>query len=334
MDENLIIDIVKYMQWPGDDALNLWPKIDSRRPTAYWIYQKICAKDSVPGKEKPSKNSVFVQYEQVLKCLSPRFIIDPSLFSCSMTSLIFSDDLFLTDEQYKQIQEIPNVEEVQRGMGLWQHSLFPTLAINVLYREENELEHAIERITNISSEIKLFYRVKSFVFPPKESGDLSEFCNKDGKLRTTVRKLLEELVESPLIPLNDLSKKTGISRDIVYKDYECITKSGLFKIEYSVVDPAIAGLSFLQSGFLIENNQKKDFIGTLSKVPIFMDRLLLSRWSFNNVIYALLWTRDYVDFLNTHASMLRYLGNDASIFSVWQPRSYLNRALWLKMIRS
>jgi hypothetical protein len=332
VDENLIIDIVRYMQWPGDDALHLWPELDSRRPTAYWIYQKICAEES--RKKKPSKNSVFEHYEHALKCLSPRFIIDPSLFSRSMTSLIFSDDLFLTEDQCKQIQETPNVEEVQRGIGLWQHGLFPTLAVNVLYKEEDELEQAIARITGISDAINLFYRVKSFVFQPKGDSDLSAFCYKDGKLRTTVRKLLEELVESPLIPLNNLSMKTGISRDKVYRDYECIAKSGLFKIEYSVVDPAIAGLSFLQSGFLVENSNKKDFISKLEKLPIFMDRLLLSRWSFNNVIYTLFWTKDYVDFLNVHSSMMRYLGDDATIFSVWQPRSYLNKALWLKIIRS
>ncbi|MHB1493445.1 MAG: hypothetical protein ACYCR7_07535 [Thermoplasmataceae archaeon] len=330
MDEGLIIDIVRYMQWSGDDALDLWPEIDGKRPTAYWIYQKICAEES--RKKKPSKNSVFEHYEYVLKCLSPRFIIDPSLFSCSMTSLIFSDDLFLTDEQYKQIQETPNVEEVQRGIGLWQHGLFPTLAVNVLYKKEDELEQAIKRITGISNAINLFYRVKSFEFSLKSACDPSSLICKDGKLRTTVRKIIEELVESPHIPLNELSKNIGISRDIVYRDYANITKSGLFKIEYSVVNPIIAGLSFLQLGFLIENNQKKEFIAKLKKLPMFMDRLLLSRWNLNNIIYTLFWAKDYVDFLNIHSSIMRYIGDDIMMFSVWQPRSYLNKGLWLKMI--
>ena len=222
------------MQWPGDDALDFWPETDSRRPTAFWIYQKICARELELGRRPPSKNSVFEHYEHVLKCLAPRFIIDPSLFSHSMVSLLFSDDLFLSEEQFVQLQKIPNVEEVQRGMGLWQPGLFRTLALNVLYREEEELEKVIERVACVSDAFKLSYRAKSFMFSPKKGSELPSLRNSDGTLRSTVREIVEALVEPPLIPLNDLSKKTGIKRDRVYRNYSSLANSGLFKIEYSV----------------------------------------------------------------------------------------------------
>jgi DNA-binding Lrp family transcriptional regulator len=322
------------MQWPGDDALDLWPEIDSRRPTAYWIYQKIRAKESEFGEEIYSKNSVIKHYECVMNCLSPKFIIAPSLFSYSMESLLFVDDVFLSGKQLMQIQKIPNIEELQRGIGLWQFGLLPILAVNVLFREKEELEKVIEKITEISDSLRLVYRLKSFMFSPKSGYELSSLINKNGTMRPVEQKLIECLVENPLIPLNDLSKKTGISRDKVYLAYANLSKSGLFKIEYSMTTPVIAGLSFLQTGFSVENSQKKALISKLRNLPIFADRFLLSRWSFDNIIYTLFWVRDYVDFLNIHSSLMRYMGDESVVFSVWQPRSYLNKSPWLEMINS
>ena len=84
----------------------------------------------------------------------------------------------------------------------------------------------------------------------------------------------------------------------------------------------------------MENSKKRSLVTKLRKLPIFVDRLLLSRWNIDNIIYTLSWVRDYVEFLNLHSLIMRYLGDETLMFSVWQPRSYLNKSLWLEMIRS
>ena len=71
MDDSLIIDIIRRLQWPSGNANMKLACEDLRRPTAYWLYQAISSNQKTPTIEKvssktPSRNSVFQHYQKVV----------------------------------------------------------------------------------------------------------------------------------------------------------------------------------------------------------------------------------------------------------------------------
>ncbi len=339
MDTDLIIDIIRHLQWPGNDSLKSWPERDVKRPTPFWIYQKIYEerkKDlySNPLNKIPSKNRVLNYCKIVWNSFIPRFIIDPSVFSYSMTSVIYKDDPFLSDDKFKEFSKIPNIELIQRGIGFGQFGILPVISFNILHSMKSELDHTLARLNEVSSSFREIYRGKSFIFPSKSVTENNylrsvSMCGKD-----IIKKILEGLLIDPLVPLNNLSASTGIGRDRLYKEFKSFARSGLFKIEFSVSNPIVGDISLLQLGFLVENRQRKTLERNLQALPIFKERHLLSRWSFDNVLYVISWTKDYSDVLSFYLQLYKYLRGNVPLMFVWQPRTYLNRNAWLKMINS
>ncbi len=339
MDESLIIDIIRRLQWPGDDAHMKWPYENSRRPTAYWLYQAISSqkRNTSMGRVSskiPSRNSVFQHYQKVIGAMIPRFIIDPALFSRSMTSVLFTDDLYLSETQVQKILKIDGVELVQRGLGLGPLGLRPTISVNVLHKTDEQLERAVRDIVSVSPSISEFYRVKNYLFKPRNNELNDPLTKRDFKIRSTTRKIMTGMVKYPLLPLNDLALRIGVKRDVVYRNYEYISSSGFFKIEYSVSNPVIGNISLFQSGFLVEEGQKGDLLNHLRSLSLFRERLLNSRWSFGNVLYTLSWSKDYVDFLSYQTTIVKHLKPENIMLSVWQPRTYFNKKPIIEMINS
>ena len=339
MDQSLIIDIIRRLQWPGDDAHVKWPYENSRRPTAYWLYKAICSDRNAQPMEKVSykplsKNSVFQHYQRVIGSMIPRFIIDPSLFNCSITSVLFMDDLYLSEVGVQKILKIDGIELVQRGLGLGPLGLHPTISVNILHKTNEQLENAVRNIVSVSPSISEFYRLKNYLFKPRNV-DSTDTSNEGGfKIRSGTRRVLTGLVKYPLLPLNDLSIRVGVKRNAVYREYENISHSGFFKIEYSISNPIICNISLFQSGFLVEENKKDDILKHLKAIPLFRERLLSCRLSFDNVIYTLNWSKDYVDFLNYQTFIMKHLDPENVMLSVWQPRTYFNKKPIIEMINS
>ncbi|MHB8361352.1 MAG: hypothetical protein ACYDAO_02360 [Thermoplasmataceae archaeon] len=334
MDEELIIKIIRLFQWPGDDSLKSWPESDIKRPTSYWIYQKICENSVNSEKNHYSRSAVFKCYEKAIEHMMPRFIVDPKLFSYSMFSVLFIDDPLLSEKKIREILAMPNVELVQRGLGMSQLGLIPILSVNILLRNSEDPEPTIQKILELSDSIKIFYRVPSFLFPPKEDWNSKLIYNSEGIVRSKLKDIMCALINEPLIPLNALSRKTGIGKDKIYKEYENLGKSGPFKIEYSIKNPTIGEISLLQNGFAVNNEDKKNFLDYLNKFPLFRERLLICRWSFDNIIYTVSWAKDYSDFLDYHSNLAEYIGNETPLLTVWEPRTYFNRDAWVNMVRS
>lgn len=339
MDDSLIIDIIRRLQWPSGNANMKLACEDLRRPTAYWLYQAISSNQKTPTIEKassktPSRNSVFQHYQKVVGSMIPRFIIDPSLFSYSTTSVLFMDDLYLNQAQFQKILKIDGIELIQRGLGVGPLGLHPTISVNVLHKTEDQLERAIKNIVSVSPSIREFYRVKNYLFNPGNTE--SEYNTGKGgiNIKSTTRSVITGMVKYPLLPLNELSLRIGLKRNIVYREYEFIAHSGFFKIEYSVSYPIICNISLFQSGFLVEEEKKDDLLKHLKSFPLFRERLLSTRMSFGNVIYTLNWSRDYVDFLNYQTSVKEHLNPENIMLSVWQPRTFFNKKPIIDMINS
>ncbi len=339
MDTELIIDIIRHLQWPGNDSLKSWPERDLKRPSAFWIYQKICEerKKALNGNALsniPSKYRVLNYCKIVGNSLVPRFIVDPSVFSYSMTSVIYKDDPFLGDDKFKEFSKIPNVELVQRGIGFGPFGILPVISFNILYARESDLDNTIARLNEMSSFFSEIYRGKSFIFPPKSVSENRYLGNMSMSGKAIMKKILEGLVLDPLIPLNNLSTSTGIGRDRLYKEYESFARSGLFKIEFSVLNPIVGDISLLQLGFSVENKHKRTLERNLHGLPVFKERHLLTRWSFDNVLYVISWAKDYADVLSFYLQLYKYLRGSVPLLLVWQPRTYLNRDVWIRMINS
>ncbi len=337
LDTDLVIDIIRHLQWPGNDSLESWPEGDVKRPTYYWIYQRIreerqgAISDGIQI-NVPSKNRVLKYFKLVENSFVPRFIVDPSVFSHSMASVIYRDDPLMRDDKFIELSRIPNVELVQRGLGLGPMGLLPVISFNILYERESALNDTLARLNEINDSFSEIYRGRSFIFPPKSDTEYRNFGNMSRYRKAIMRNILKELVRDPLIPLNNLSTKTGIGRDRLYREYESLARSGLFKIEFSVRNPIVGDILLLQMGFSVENGRKRDLERNLRELPVFRERHLLTRWSFDNVLYVISWTRDYADVLSLYLQLYGYLEGNVPLMFVWQPRTYLNRDAWIRMI--
>ena len=339
LDTDLIIDIIRHLQWPGNDSLESWPEKDIKRPTSYWIYQKICEErqkainDGMPV-NIPSKNRAMKYFKIVENSFVPRFIVDPSVFSHSMASVIYKDDPLLQDDKLMELIKIPNVELIQRGVGFGPFGMLPLISFNILYERESDLTDTLARVNGVSDSFSEIYRGKSFTFSPKSATEYGSFGTMSRYRKAIMRDILKELIKDPLIPLNDLSTNTGIGRDRLYREYDSFARSGMFKIEFSVSNPIVGDISLLQMGFSVENKHKRVIEHNLHELPVFKERHLLTRWSFDNVLYVISWARDYADVLSLYLQLYGYLGGNVPFMFVWQPRTYLSRDAWIKMIDS
>ncbi|MCL5785286.1 MAG: hypothetical protein M1151_01275 [Candidatus Thermoplasmatota archaeon] len=336
VDYSLAMDIIRYLQWPGEDSKDEWLGEDLRRPTAYWIYEKIRGEAKqlrMRGSSKalPSKYSVFLHYNIILRSFIPRLVFDPSIFSHTMTSVLFADDVFVGNSPMASIFEIPRIELVQKGLGFGPAGIFPVLSVNVLHRNEDELRETVEKIQAISPSIQEFYRVRNYLLLPK-SGNKGNPMAFFREMRELTRKVLVGIMKYPLIPLNKLATRIDEKRDKVYREFSRIAGSGLFKIEYSVANPKIEGISLFQSGFPVNEGEKEKFLANLKSFPELNERLLIARMSFRDILYTVNWCNNYMDFVRLHLKFKEYLGIERPFLSVWEPITYYNKMTSLRMV--
>ena len=318
--------IIRYLQWPADDLHRPENGIVYRRPSVFWVYKKFLEAGS-----HYSRISIFNHYDEVLQSLFPRFLILPEFFGFKMRSVMFKDDLSIREEQLKRIGSCEHVELVQRGMGVISMEIFPILSINVLYRTESELEETIRDIETICPSLKVFYSVDSYNFFSGTNNDILSFKR---NITSQMKNIIISLLENPLTPMNEIADSLHIKRSTIYKMMQSISSSGLFKIEFSIKNPSICGMTLGQVGISCTQENRDILINKINSLETFKERALQFRWSFSNVLYVMFWSRNYSDMLEFNNYLNKNLEDFDNRLIVWGPSTQQNIETTIEMVRT
>ncbi len=326
LDENLTKQIIRCLQWPADDLHSPESNIVYRRPSVFWVYKKF-----LEAGTHYSRIAIFNHYDEVLQSLFPRFLILPEFFRFKMMSVLFKDELSIREDQIKRIGSHEHVELVQRGLGVSSMEIFPILSINILYRDKTEFEKTLQDIETIGPSLKFFYSVDSYNFFSGTKNDIRSFRR---NITPQMKNVIISLLKNPLTPMNEIAESLQIKRSTTYKLMQDISSSGLFKIEFSIKNPSICGMTLGQVGISCTKENRNMLINKINGLETFKERALQFRWSFSNVLYVLFWSRNYSDMLEFNSYLNENLEDPRNYLIVWGPSTQQNIETTIQMINA
>ena len=330
LDRDLTLQIIRHIQWPRDNNLDGHETEDFRRPTPYWVYQKMRKENG----NDISRRTVNGAYERIFNdLLFPRLFIDPSIFGFRRSSVVFRDDVSLSDSAIARIKKIPGVEAVFRGIALKSGDLFPTMIVDILHNGKEDFNRVRDEIIGTSGTLSAYFATSSQLLDESVKKRYREtILNSDMEVREPIKDLIRSLVINPMMPLNDIALETGMSRSRLYEEYRKLAISRAVSLEFGFRTSLFEGFTFLQFAFSTAGRQKDALVKRLQDLPGFKEKSIIFRWGFDNILLSICIVGDYSDMIGFYSTMREELGDDSLAVALWQSSTRLNLGGVLRMI--
>lgn len=314
------------LTWPTMDEMSDCDNSPPRRPSPYWLNEKIMQHRRSNGiLDGDQKASVARKWKEINQFADLRVMLNLPYFNYTRSSIIMQclNYRFLSTRKFDFGTFL--VEAVSNGLLFESQTFKYTTIITVMHSLEMPLNAVIK---DLFDHFKGYKVIAAYGANSREYISVKKYFKKvfspEGLIRQNHAAVLHELIKDPLKHLNSIALNTDLKRSTVRSVYVDLVRGGVFRIEPLIKSEDARDFVVARVNIESEPDQRPKVLSALMDLDMISGNSLQIKELNGRVLLCLFWAPN-VDYVIRATEELNRLVPGARVFSQIKHQGYYFR---------